>query len=257
MNPTLLHILKYLYYLKIALLPGFAVVGYFIVTTGWRWLDPDQALANAALGLPTVNPLTAVFSATVMLFASVLSFVIINMARAPTNSAALVLGILQFPVFLAVSRYLFGGEIDFWRSSVAILMLEMNALLLALVAVKWISKGTIAGAVPRDPSAEPILVGYLLATLVLLNVTTYGHLFWHDFLKLGGPGRVVLALSALLAAWGYYRSFREIGADAGEATRIIGAETISGIVLIPTWGMLIFVYPLCPLIGIVLEGVKE
>ncbi len=256
MNPAWIHAFKSLYYLKIALLPGFAVVGYFIVTTGWRWLDEEQAVTNAALGLPAVPPLAAVFSATVMIFSSVLYFVILNLARAPANAVALVLGVLQLPVLLILCRYLFGGEFGFWRSSVTALLLEMNALLLAVVAVKWIAKGTISGSGLGASSTETILTGYLVASLLLLNATTYGRLFWQDVLSLGLVGRCVLGGAALLAVWGYCRSFREIGTEGGEAARILGAETVSGIVLVPTWGMLIFVYPLCPVVRIVIAAVE-
>ena len=70
------------------------------------------------------------------------------------------------------------------------------------------------------------------------------------------PRQIIIHTIVLLAAATYFRSFRNPDGALGEATRILGAETISGIVLIPTWGMLVFVYPLCPVVGMIIAGLK-
>ncbi len=251
MNPTLLHLLKALYFVKIALLPGLAVVGYFIVTSGWRWLDASQGVQNAALGLPLVNPLWAVFSAVVMLFVSVFCFVVLNVARAPSSPIFLLLSVLQLPLILILFHLLPGAEVSFWRTSISALLVEMNALLLAVVAMKLlVPDQALSGSEGGVDSSEVILVCYLIAALLLLNFTTYGMLFWRDTLALTAPKQGVIFAVIAVAASFYFHAFRHPDGNAGEATRVIGAEMISGIVLIPTWGVLIFVYPLCPVVGI-------
>lgn len=228
MNIT--QVLKFIYYLNIALLPGLAVIGY--------------ALANLQGKIPDVDNGMAGFTLLVMAFMSIFAMMSVNAAKYPKSDLTAFIAIIDTPVALLV-MYFWGLEINFLTGCVMAFVVEMNALVLSTSLFKITH--TKASILKNTSTGESsILYGYLLVNAVLLNFTMYGLYFWNQVLIQTWWQVIPLAYAFLETTYFYYNSFKkqEVVAKGGEAVAVLGPEFVSGVVLVPTWGMGLIGYPL-------------
>ncbi len=228
--------LKFLYYLNIALLPGLAVVGYCIANLQGKIPDVDGGIAGLTY--------------LVMAFMSIFAILSVNVAKYPKSNLTAFIAIIDTPVSLLV-MYFWGLEINFWEGCVMAFMVEMNALLLSssVFTIRYPKLDFMRESPYADKyalSTNKVFYGYLLVNGVLLNFTMYGLYFWNQLFEQAWWQVIPLAYAFLETTYFFFRTFREREAVAkgGEAVAVLGPEFVSGVILVPTWGMGLLVYPL-------------
>lgn len=223
-------LLKFIYYLNIALLPGLAVIGY--------------AVANLQGIIPDVDTGIAGFTVLIMAFMSIFAILSVNVAKYPKSDLTAFIAIIDTPLALLV-MYFLGLEINFLTGCVMAFVLEMNALVISTTLFR-ITHSKVSILKNTSIGESSILYGYLLVNGVLLNFTIYGVYFWNQVFAQVWWQVIPLVYAFLETTYFFFNSFRqrEVVAQGGEAVAVLGPEFVSGVILVPTWGMGLIGYPL-------------
>lgn len=245
LNLEMIH--RTFFYLKIALIPVFAVIGYMFITRGWNWLMPDHNAWLASRGLPLVNPVMAVFTTVIMTFVSIFYCIAIRYSTPPSSFMFYFTGFIQLVLIIFATKYLLpAGHADaqneFWRWILNALVIENNAILISTLIMKLYNPSfTISGS--SDPNENNILFGYLFVSMALFNVTSYGLFFWRSFSAADLTNRIILIGITLAAGISYFFAYRAPVEKLDSAKATLPAFLIA-IPLASTWTMLLLVYPL-------------
>ncbi len=229
-------LLKFIYYLNIALLPGLAVIGYAVANL--QGTIPDDIVGLMG------------FEYIVMAFMSVIAILSVNASKYPKSDFMAVITIIDTPVALLMMYY-WGLEINFWAGCVMAFIVEMNALLLSstVFTILYPKLGFIRTQY-EEKFAEggdgKVLYGFLLVNGILLNFTMYGEYFWKQVFEQTWWQVIPLVYAFLETTYFFFNSFRQRDtvAQGGEAVAVLGPEFVSGVILVPTWGMGLIGYPL-------------
>lgn len=231
-------LLKFLFFLKVALLPGLATIGYFVAQGGPDWMEIMEMEDEDAQMLLF---LWGMSSAVLMLFVSILYFMKLRKIKSPKGFLPLLIAIVQAPVMLYVMHAYFGVEMNFWKGSMSALLIEMNGLLLAILFLTYVVKRDNLGI------EEGVLFLFVAPTLGL-NLSVYGWHIWEDLFQQNFLYQLPFYFSILLDAYFFIKADLDGKPDEEEAYNVLGRELSSAVVLVPTWGMLLLVHPIWPFI---------
>lgn len=226
--------IKYLFFLKIALLPGLATIGYFVTNGGIDWMEVLESPEAESLTGPIIWGL---FSGVIMLFVSVLYFFKLAEVKPPTGILPLLAATFQLPLMVFL-QYYFGMDLNIWTGSMSAFLIEMNAFAIAVAGFYFFGRW--------DDNQAPAFL-FLLPPL-LLNFSVYGWPIWQNLLTSSLLVKIPFGAAIFFEVIFFIRAEMDNKAPERIGEQILGKETISGIVLVPTWGMLLLVQPLWPII---------
>lgn len=220
--------LRFLYFLRIAALPGLVVLGFFVqifLASG----APEEPLAF----------LHGLFSAAVMMAVSVLYIFKLRVLKAPKTHVGIYLALLQLPVLVGAQAYFGAQPLNFWEGCYLAFFIESQGLLLVQLYFTFIQP------LEKPMVGERGLAGLVIIPLLLYPFTDYG-LWAYAFWSQAGWLNLALALLALaLDAYFFAQSERNRDwEEEPEAYQSLGREFLSGLILVPVWGTFLFLYPL-------------
>lgn len=229
--------LKFLYFFKVALLPGLAVIGYFVQQGGVDWTeiieDPNAEELNGPF-------FWGILSLITMAFVSLLYFRKLEEIKSPKGLIALFFAIFQTPLILVIMYYYFNVKLNFWTGSMSALLIDMNAMALATLFLHF--KGN------SETDEFEAVKFYFIVPPLLLNISVYGWYIWSDLLQQGFFQQLPFYVAIIADTYFYIKALSDNKSAERQAEKVLGKEFISGVVLVPTWGMLLLVHPLWPLI---------